>query len=104
MLCVCGTSVLGGCGAEKERKPPPTISIVILQGHNAYLLDGQRVKRQTLEARLQRLADSYRRELTGNSRAYVRISAKEDNARNHREKRRIMEYCMKIGLDKVALF
>ena len=101
-VCASFTCLLTSCG-PKKRKPPPTITIVILDAYDAYMLDGQRMKRSTLEARLQRMADTYRREITSTSRAFVRISAKKEGPSSYREKQRIMKYCIKVGLDKVAL-
>lgn len=92
--------LLSSCGRE-ERKPPPIITIVILDKWDSYLLDGQRVDRDTLEIRLQRMATQYMREITGTSRAYVRITSQNKQKSQRSEKDSLMRYCMGIGLDKI---
>ncbi len=95
--------LLAACGGAPQRKPPPVITIMVLDDWDAYLMDGQRVDRATLEARLQRQADLYRREITGTSRAWVRISAQKPGSSSRHEMNNVMKYCMKIGLDKVGI-
>lgn len=93
---------LSSCGPE-QRKSPPVITIMVLEKWNTYLLDGQEVTREVLEVRLQRTADNFRRDITGTSRAYVRIASQTNDSDIVHEKKSIMNYCMKIGLDKVQL-
>ena len=93
---------LNSCGPE-QRKPPPVLTIVVQEKWDSYLLDGQQVTREILEIRLQRSADNFRRDITGTSRAYVRISSQTNDSDLINEKKSIMDYCMKIGLDKVSV-
>ncbi len=93
---------LQSCGRHPDQTPPPIINIVILDEWDAYLLDGQRVDRMTLETRLKRLADEEMREITGTSRARVRITSHNKQKSNRAEKNSLMKYCMAIGLDKIA--
>lgn len=96
-FCLC----VNGCSKHRDQEPPPIITIVILDEWDSFLLDGQRVDRSTLESRLQRMATEHMREITGTSRAYVRITARSQQDAKRNEKNSLMRYCISIGLDKI---
>jgi biopolymer transport protein ExbD len=90
---------LGGCGPT-ERKPIPVISIEVLDKQGEYLLNGKPVFESELKSGLQELADDNRRNITGNSRAYVRITSHPNVP--YARVQDVAGLCASVGLDKIT--
>ena len=69
-LALLVTSVLTLSGCIFDRKDPvPQFAVTVTPDVNLYLLDGQPMAFDQLEAQLKALADKYRASGTGNARA-----------------------------------
>ncbi len=95
LMVVC----FAGCGPA-ERKPIPIIEIVILPSPSEYLLQGKRVYDSELPSRLQEISDKYRRSITNDARALVRVY--HGSAIPWARVQRVMGLCTQVGLDKIT--
>lgn len=71
LLALLGLST----GCDGDRKPVPTLTIVVLAEPDQYTVNQQRMGLSGLEAELKRIADENRRQVTNSIRAYLYVHA-----------------------------
>ena len=97
-LLAAGVLVLSGCIFDRK-DPMPQFAVTVTPDANLYLLDGQPMAFDQLQAQLQALADKYRASGTGNARAYVKIITQPGAA--YDRSLELIDYCASVGLDKI---
>ena len=99
-LALLVTSVLTLSGCIFDRKDPvPQFAVTVTPDVNLYLLDGQPMAFDQLEAQLKALADKYRASGTGNARAYIKIITQP--GASYDRSLELIDYCASVGLDKI---
>lgn len=89
-----------GCFGDTRTPPPPLITVEVLSDYE-YKLDGTLMGRSELEQRLTVIADTHRRPITHNARAYMHIYSSAPGTGT--EIHRLVSFCTHIGLDKIRV-
>ncbi len=92
--------LLSGCG-DQGRKPPPEVVVQILDEPGVFQIDGDRLFSRDAYAKLEQLADRYRRPTTGTPRMIIRVYH-SSNVRYARVQE-FLGWCGQKGLDKVTV-
>jgi hypothetical protein len=91
---------VAGCGGNNGRKPPPEITVQIMEEAGILMVDGVRMAEQDAYASLQESADKFRRPTSGTSRVYVRVYY-SSMVRQSRVQE-FLGWCGQMGLEKVT--
>ena len=97
-LLAAGALLLPGCIFDRK-DPVPRFVVTVTPDANLYLLDGQPMAFDQLEAELKALADKYRSSGTGNARAYLKIITQP--GASYDRSLELIDYCASVGLDKI---
>ena len=97
-LLAPGALLLPGCIFDRK-DPVPRFVVTVTPDANLYLLDGQPMAFDQLEAELKALADKYRSSGTGNARAYLKIITQP--GASYDRSLELIDYCASVGLDKI---
>jgi len=99
LLCLVLLCCLTIACTMDERQAVPIVVVEVLDGADAYTIDGRRVTREQLQHELQSVATETRNGRSGTSRVWVRVhqSAQADYSRVDE----VVNTCIRLGMDKV---
>lgn len=100
VLLACFFALFFTAGCDDERKPMPSITIIVMAEADQFLLNQQRMNQAALETELKRLADDNRRPMTGHVRAHVFVDT--ERGVDYYRTQEIVNICANMGFVNVV--